>query len=168
MEKQRRKSRWLSVPRQKSEGKEYSAREVQAASAGQLISEPAREGTGSSSLIRCLALQKWGDVSTMPGIDYRQLRASISIAEILQLIGFVPAQARGPQLRGPCPEHGSRSLRSRVFSVNLQTNAYQCFKCRSAGNQLDLYAAVTKKSLYQAARDLCEKINYPTPWMERW
>jgi DNA primase len=104
----------------------------------------------------------------MPGIDYRQLRGSISIAEILQLIGFVPAQARGLQLRGPCPVHRSRSRRSRVFSVNLQTNAYQCFKCGSAGNQLDLYAAVTNKSLYQAALDLCEKINCPTPWIERW
>jgi hypothetical protein len=48
--------------------------------------------------------------------------------------------------------------------VNLQTNAYQCFKCGSAGNQLDLYAAVTKKSLYRAALDLCEKLNSPTPW----
>ena len=104
----------------------------------------------------------------MPGIDYRQLRASISIAQVLQLIGFVPAQACGPQLRGPCPVHGSRSPRSRVFSVNLQSNAYQCFKCGSAGNQLDLYAAVTKKSLYQAALDLCEKLNCPTPWVQRW
>jgi DNA primase len=104
----------------------------------------------------------------MPGIDYRQLRASISIAEILRLIGYVPAQVRGPQLRGPCPVHGSRSQRSRVFSANLQTNAYQCFKCGSAGNQLDLYAAVTKQSLYQAALDLCEKINCPTPWIKRW
>ena len=104
----------------------------------------------------------------MPGIDYRQLRASISIAEILHLIGFIPAQACGPQLRGPCPVHGSRSQKSRVFSVNLQTNAYQCFKCGSAGNQLDLYAAVTKRSLYQAAIDLCEKTNRPTPWIERW
>src|SRR5436190_24190946 len=104
----------------------------------------------------------------MPGIDYRQLRASISIAEILRLVGFVPAQVSGPQLRGPCPVHGSRSPRSRVFSVNLQTNAYQCFKCGSAGNQLDLYAAVTTKSLYQAAIDLCEKLNCTTPWVQRW
>ena len=64
--------------------------------------------------------------------------------------------------------HGSRSKRSRVFSVHLKTNAYRCFKCGSAGNQLDLYAALTKKSLYQAALDLCEKINCPTPWIKRW
>jgi hypothetical protein len=28
--------------------------------------------------------------------------------------------------------HGSSSKRSRVFSVNLKTNAYRCFKCGSA------------------------------------
>ncbi|HLJ96586.1 MAG TPA: CHC2 zinc finger domain-containing protein [Gemmataceae bacterium] len=104
----------------------------------------------------------------MPGIDYRQLRASISIAEILRLIDFVPAQTCGPQLRGPCPVHGSRSQSSRVFSVNLKTNVYRCFKCGSAGNQLDLYMAVTKRSLYQAAIELCQKLNCPTPWVHRW
>ena len=72
------------------------------------------------------------------------------------------------ELRGPCPVHGSSSKRSRVFSVNLKTNAYRCFKCGSAGNQLDLYAAVTKQSLYQAAIDLCKQTNCPTPWIERW
>jgi DNA primase len=104
----------------------------------------------------------------MAGINYRELRASISIAEILRLIGFVPAQACGPQLRGPCPVHGSRSKSSRVFSVNLKTNVYRCFKCGSAGNQLDLYAAITKKSLYEAAIDMCEKLNRDTPWIHRW
>src|SRR5437899_5027524 len=73
-----------------------------------------------------------GEVITMPGVDYRQLRASISIAEILQLIRFVPAQASGQQLRGPCPVHGSRSPSSRSFSVNLKTNVYRCFQCGSA------------------------------------
>ena len=104
----------------------------------------------------------------MPGVDYRKLRAAISMAEILRLIGFVPARADGPQLRGPCPVHGSSSKRSRVFSVNLKTNAYRCFKCGSAGNQLDLYAAVTKKTLYQAAIDLCERLHCSTPWIHRW
>ena len=40
------------------------------------------------------------------------------MAEISRLIGFVPARADGPQLRGPCPVHGSRSKRSRVFSAS--------------------------------------------------
>jgi len=109
-----------------------------------------------------------GDVFAMPGVDFRELRAAIPIAEILDLLGFVPAQVCGHQLRGPCPVHGSRSKNSRTFSVNLKINVYQCFKCGSAGNQLDLYAAVTKMSLFEAAIDLCEKLNRPTPWIHRW
>ena len=104
----------------------------------------------------------------MPGIDFHELRALVSIAEILHLIGFVPAQSRGHQLRGPCPLHRSTSPSSRIFSVNLKTNVYRCFKCGSAGNQLDLYAAVTKMSLFEAAVALCEKLNRPQPWIHRW
>jgi DNA primase len=115
-----------------------------------------------------LRIEGQREVMTMPGVNYRQLRSVISIAEVLQLIGFVPVQTCGPQLRGPCPVHASCFKSSRVFSVNLKTNAYRCFKCGSTGNQLDLYAAVTKKSLYEAAIDLCEKLNCPTPWIHRW
>jgi DNA primase len=104
----------------------------------------------------------------MPGVDFRELRAAIPIAEVLHLIGFAPAQTRGHQLRGPCPVHGSRSRTSRVFSVNLKTNAYRCFKCGSAGNQLGLYMAVMKMSLFDAALDLGKRLNRPTPWVHRW
>ena len=104
----------------------------------------------------------------MAGVDFRALRASVSMVEVLLLIGFVPAQACGPQLRGLCPVHGTSSQSSRTFSVNLQTHVYHCFKCGSAGNQLDLYAAVTKRSLFEAAIALCEKLNRLTPWIHRW
>jgi hypothetical protein len=70
-----------------------------------------------------LRIEARREVITMPGINYRQLRAVISIAEVLRLIGFVPTQTCGPQLRGPCPVHASCFKSSRVFSVNLKTNA---------------------------------------------
>src|SRR5437870_1344566 len=104
----------------------------------------------------------------MPGVDFRAVRAAISMAEVLSLIGFIPVQTRGQQLRGPCPVHGSPSERSRTFSVNLKSNAYRCFKCGSAGNQLSLYAAITKMSLFEATVDLCLKLHRPTPWIQRW
>jgi DNA primase len=40
------------------------------------------------------------------------------------------------------------------FSVNVGRNIYRCFVCHSAGNQLDLWAALRQLSLYEAARDL--------------
>jgi DNA primase len=104
----------------------------------------------------------------MPGVDFQAVRAAVSIADVLQLIEFVPTQTRGPELRGRCPVHGSKSQKSRVFAVNVATNVYQCFQCGSAGNQLSLYMAVTKMSLFEAAIDLCAKLNRPTPWLHRW
>jgi hypothetical protein len=69
----------------------------------------------------------------MPRIDFRAVRSLVSMAEVLQLLGFEARLVRGNQLRGPCPLHGSAES-SRVFSVNLAKNTFQCFKCGAAGN----------------------------------
>ncbi len=63
----------------------------------------------------------------MPGIDFRELRKLVSMAEVLTLLGFEPHERSGVQLRGACPLHES-SAGSRVFSVNLAKNTFQCFK----------------------------------------
>ena len=90
------------------------------------------------------------------------------MAQVLELIGFVAHESSGDQLRGPCPIHGSSSPKSRSFSVNVQRNTYQCFKCGSLGNQLDLWAAVTKTDLHTATIDLCEKAHVDIPWIRKW
>ena len=100
----------------------------------------------------------------MAGIDFRAVRALVSMAEILQLLGYEERAAHGKQLRGPCPLHGSAES-SRVFSVNLAKNNFQCFKCGGGGNHLDLWAQATKKSLYEAAIDLCQRFNRDIPWL---
>lgn len=104
----------------------------------------------------------------LPGIDYQAVRLLVPLARVLELIGFVPHESSGVQLRGPCPIHGSSSPRSRSFSANLGRNAYQCFKCGSTGNQLDLWAAVTKMDLHTATIDLCEKSQVDIPWIRKW
>ena len=38
-------------------------------------------------------------------------------------------------------------------------------KCGARGNQLDLWAALTKQSLYAAALDLCRRFNLDIPWL---
>ena len=101
----------------------------------------------------------------MPGIGFKAVRALIPISEVLTLLGFVPRTGTDRQLRGPCPIHRSSSSSSTSFSVNLAKNAYQCFKCGSAGNQLDLWAAATKTGLHEAARDLCNRLNREVPWL---
>jgi len=101
-----------------------------------------------------------------PGIRFAEARARVTLADVLDLIGFVAREARRDQLRGPCPVHRSTSPGSRSFSANLKRQVYQCFKCGSAGNQLDLYAAVSGLPLFEAAVALCERLHRDVPWIE--
>jgi putative transposase len=100
---------------------------------------------------------------SQPAIDFSALRAALSMAAVLQLLGFHANTARGSQQRGPCPLHGSTIGTSRCFSANLDQNMFHCFKCGRAGNALDLWTAATQQTPYQAAIDLCQRINLPLP-----
>jgi transposase len=112
--------------------------------------------TGSSSLL---------PKRPQRGIDYRQLRTLVSIREVLELLSFRASAGTGEQVRGRCPLHGSTSPKSRVFSAHLAKNLFRCFKCQAAGNHLDLWAAATRQPLYQAALDLCNRLQRPVPWL---
>ena len=101
----------------------------------------------------------------MPGIRFAEVRARVTMAEVLGLVGFVPRETSGDQVRGPCPVHHSASPSGRSFSANLRLHIYRCFKCGSSGNHLDLYAAVTGRGLFEAAIELCERLDREIPWM---
>jgi putative transposase len=98
-----------------------------------------------------------------PAIDFAAVRAAISLAAVLTLLGFQPRSSRGTQQRGPCPLHGSRSATSRCFSANLSDHMFHCFKCGRSGNALDLWAQAQRLPLYDAALDLCQRLNVPLP-----
>ena len=104
----------------------------------------------------------------MPGVDFNVLRTEITMEDVLNQLGFQPTSRSGNQLHGPCPVHGSTSPGSRTFSVNLANGRYYCHKCHSRGNQLELWAAVRKMSLYEAALDLCRVLAREVPWVRRW
>jgi hypothetical protein len=105
---------------------------------------------------------------SMPGIDYAALRAHVRIEDVLRLANFRASEALGVQLRGPCPIHGSQSPTSRSFSVHVDKNTFRCFKCGASGNQLDLWVAISKLSLHEAARDLCERLGIDPPEVRNW
>ncbi len=102
----------------------------------------------------------------MPGVDFREVRVVISMTQVLDLLGFVATESSGAQRRGPCPLHRSTSPKRRCFSVNLAKNTFQCFQCGASGNQLDLWAAVTKHNVHAAAIDLCNQLNRAIPWLQ--
>jgi transposase len=93
-------------------------------------------------------------------VDFAFLREHITIEQVLRHLGHYD-QLRGSsqQLRGPCPLHGSASIRSRTFSVELGKNAFQCFKCKAKGNAIDLWAHLTNQTAYDAALDIAETFN---------
>ena len=103
----------------------------------------------------------------MPGIDFQAVRFMVPMARVLELGSYL---ANPPVINsvGRSPIHGSNSPKSRSFSANVGRNAYRCFKCDSSGNQLDLWAAVTKMDLHAAAIDPCEKAQVDIPWIRKW
>ena len=98
-----------------------------------------------------------------PAIDFAAVRAVVTMAAVLNLLGFQPGSNRGSQQRGPCPLHGSTSATSRCFSVNLDEHTFHCFKCGRSGNALDLWAQATQQNVYDAALDLCQRLGIPVP-----
>jgi putative transposase len=108
---------------------------------------------------------RWED--SHPAIDFQAVRSAISIAQVLNLLGFRPATDHGGQQRGNCPLHGSTHGTARCFSANTQAHTFHCFKCGRSGNALDLWAQATQQSLYEAAVDLCQRLAIPLPARNR-
>jgi hypothetical protein len=101
--------------------------------------------------------------SSRPAIDFQAVRAALTIAQVLALLGFLPRSDHAGQQRGACPLHGSSSGTARCFSVNTHAHTFHCFKCGRSGNALDLWAAAQRLSIYDAALDLCQRLNIPVP-----
>jgi transposase len=99
-----------------------------------------------------------------PPVDFVFLRKQVRISQVLDRLGFLARMhCRGPQLRGPCPIHGQPTDSSRTFSVHVVKNIFRCFhaNCGAQGNVLDLWAAIHKLPLYEAALDLAGAFSLP-------
>jgi putative transposase len=101
--------------------------------------------------------------SSRPAIDFAAVRAAITITQVLTLLGFTPRSDYHGQQRGACPLHGSSAGTARCFSVNTNAHTFHCFKCNRSGNALDLWAIANRLSIYDAATDLCQRLNIPLP-----
>jgi transposase InsO family protein len=101
--------------------------------------------------------------SSCPAIDFAAVKAAVTMAQVLALLGFTPRSNYAGQQRGACPLHASTSGTARCFSVNTGAQTFHCFKCNRSGNALDLWAAANRLSIYDAAIDLCQRLNIPLP-----
>ena len=89
--------------------------------------------------------------STGSGKKYPIKAADAECSSARAAFEYTPRRRTRDQLTGPCPIHGSTSETSRIFSVNLTSNAFQCFKCGAKGNQIDLWSQANNLSLHDAA-----------------
>jgi DNA primase len=104
----------------------------------------------------------------MRGIDFAAVRSRVTMAQVLDVLGFVPQERWGSQVRGACPIHRSNSAHSRSFSANLDENVYRCFQCGSSGGTLELGAAVHGLRIDEAAENLCERFGIDVPRIHKW
>jgi hypothetical protein len=99
-----------------------------------------------------------------PQVDFAFLRQQVSLEQVLAHLGlFDQLRGSGPQRRGPCPLHSHAADRERTFSVDLGKNAFRCLHadCGVQGNALDLWAAVHRLPMYDAALHLAETFGLP-------
>lgn len=103
-------------------------------------------------------------------IDYVWLRQELSMHRVLSELDWLERlHGTGPQLRGPCPIHGTANPRSRTFSVHLDQKIFHCFdqRCGAHGNVLDLWMKVRKLPLYEAALELMQRFQLAAPETEK-
>src|SRR5262249_26818147 len=89
-------------------------------------------------------------------LDFAQLRQQLPLERVLEYLGITKTlRGRTAQRHGPCPVHAVDG-EGRTFSVHLGKNVFQCFdpSCGIKGDVIDLWAAVKKLPLRNAALDL--------------
>ncbi len=84
---------------------------------------------------------------------------------VLSLIGWQSDQDRRGERRGRCPVCRAHGGRRPVFVVN--GSAWYCHRCKQGGNQLELYQAVERLELLEAAVRLCERAGVEVPYLPR-
>jgi hypothetical protein len=97
----------------------------------------------------------------MQPIDFRQIKATVSMLRALQLVGWQPTWTRAELARGWCPLHSGTPHNSRIFCIT--TEGYYCWKCHAHGDVLDFWARHTGLPVVKAAEDLCARLHIPVP-----
>ena len=101
-------------------------------------------------------------------INYRELRETVRIEELLSWMQWEAVSQVGHQLRGRCPLCDATSVdtpsplagnASGSFSVHTRRKIYRCFRCGSGGNALDLWSAYRKLPLYAAAQEIQSRLS---------
>jgi transposase len=127
--------------------------EVQAA--GHTLDEPARSVVTATCAATVADPEPAVDGAGV-WLDFAHLKRQLPMSRVLDHLGLTQRlKGAGAQRRCACPIHRGDG-RGRTFSVHLGDNVYQCFdaRCRSQGDVIDLWAALSQRDVRSAALDL--------------
>src|SRR5690348_4468604 len=85
-------------------------------------------------------------------VDFRAVKAAVTMQMALDHYGVNWLRKRGDELRGRCPIHQGEG--QNTFHVSLAKGAFHCFSCQARGNVLDFVATMEKCSVRDAALKL--------------
>jgi transposase len=139
--------------------KVVTAADSRVKSAVAAVNTPAPRGAEPTTQEPSAAPRAHATPKARPQVDFAFVRQQINMEQVLRHLSFFDSlRGRSQQRRGPCPVHAQATDRQGTFSVHLGKNICQCFQadCKAQGNVLDLWAAVHRLPLYEAAVHLAE------------
>jgi transposase len=123
--------------------------------AGRRPVEPARSAVTATSPAIVADPSPGGEGTA---VDFAHLKAQLPLGRVLEHLGLLARlRGTGAQRRCACPLHRG-DQRGRTFSVNLDTNVFQCFDqaCGRRGDVIDLWSSLHGLPLREAALDLVQ------------
>jgi len=99
----------------------------------------------------------------MPLIDYREVRRMIPLRRVLDFLGVFSLHPVRGVYRGACPL-GCGQGRN-VATFDFARNLWYCHRCKTGGNQLDLWVRAREYQMWEGAVSLCIAAGLPVPWI---
>jgi hypothetical protein len=99
----------------------------------------------------------------VPSIDFEQVFRMATLGEILPLLGYGRSDKAVVAGRGPCP-FGCHSD-PRCCTFDCRNDWYCCHRCQRKGKAFKLFMECRGLGAFDAARELCQHLGKPVPWM---
>jgi DNA primase len=94
-------------------------------------------------------------------LNFRELNLSLDVLQVVRMLRL-HGKVEGPEWRGGCPVHGSRSPKSRSLAISLELRKCFCHKagCGWQGDLIDLTAEVRNLDVLHAAQELAAEFGF--------
>ena len=87
--------------------------------------------------------------------DIDQIKATVTVDDVLARFGVAPLRRVAKGRVGACPICGSGNKKSRAFTISADGRAWYCFgDCQRGGSVIDLVMALDQCDVRQALRRL--------------